>query len=89
MGLCYGADDGSLTTTSVKIDVEYRVLPDGEWIRLQGVNMTELVLIEPRWSGGCWRGLDWFEIVAGSETPTDHIEGEVYIYDPDWWPNRV
>jgi hypothetical protein len=77
-GLYYAADNGALTTASVKIDIEYRLLPAGEWQRLQGVNATDVVVTEARWSGGCWIPGSWWEETAGSTDPAAHLEGEVY-----------
>ncbi|MCE5265667.1 MAG: phage tail protein [Deltaproteobacteria bacterium] len=82
-GLCYGENDGSLGQASVKIDVEMRLLPAGAWVRLEGKNETDLVLVEPRWSGGyCYAG-EWYEIEVGSEVPGDHTEGQIF-YPVGW-----
>jgi hypothetical protein len=84
-GLYHITDRGEISDLSLKLDIEYRRSPDGNWVRLQGCNMADMPMTAPRWSAGYWLYTDvipqWFEVLAGSDDPDDHRDGDVY-YKP-------
>jgi hypothetical protein len=86
-GLYYAADDGSLQSVTVEVDIEYS--PDGiTWTRFQTYNSTDVTITETRWSGGYYHPnwVDvWVELEAGSTTYADHTEGEPYEPDEEEW----
>lgn len=87
-GLWYAADDGSLTSTSVKLYVEYAptAATTGNWIGIQTKLSSDSTATIDRWSAGYWTSYgNWGQIEVGSTSATQHTEGEKFTPPPTYW----
>lgn len=85
LGLCYVTDTGALQTVNVDLDVEFKKTGDSTWTRLKSYNESTVVIYTERWSAGHYvTDGNWVEVLAGSTTPADHLEGDVYPSTGYW-----
>jgi hypothetical protein len=88
-GLGYFQDNGSISSQTIKLLMEYKKQGESVWTRAKFATETEIQVPVSRWSAGCWHyggedGDTWFELEAGSTNPGDYDEGDPY--EPsEWW----
>lgn len=88
-GLYSAQNDGTIGGFSVALNIEYKEASASTWTRLNTYRQTPLTVTTGRWSAGYYDGAGgWCEVLAGTTTVGDHIEGEAYYqadYSQDQW----